>query len=109
MDNNPNTLEAIYRLTKENNEMLHSMRRAAFLSGIFKFLVFLAVVIAPVWFYMTYLDDTVRSLIKTMSDLQGTNSAVSAQSATFMEQLRQLQSLVPAALEQIQQGTTTAQ
>lgn len=106
---NQNMIEAIYRLTKENNEMLHSMRRAAFVSGVLKFMIFVVAIFAPIWFYMTYLDSTVQSLIKTMSDLQGTNSAVSSQSATFMQQLRQLQDLVPQALEKIQQGTTTTQ
>ena len=49
-------LQEIYRLTKENNQMLHAMRRNAFLGGLFKFIFYAVVFIAlPAWVYITYL------------------------------------------------------
>ena len=40
-------LEEILRLTKENNRMLHKMRRSAFLGGLFKFIMWAAFIIIP--------------------------------------------------------------
>lgn len=106
-NNNPNLNEAILRLVKENNQMLHAMRRNAFLGGLFKLVIYAVLIFAPIWYYMTYLQPTVDSMLKTVQELQGTSASVSAQGSGFMEQLKQLQAMVPDALAKLQQASSS--
>jgi hypothetical protein len=101
---NPNMLEAIYRLTKENNEMLRAERRGRFLGGLFRFVFYGVLILAPLWYYMTYLHPTVQSLLETTAQLQGMAGGSAAQGGGFVEQLKQLQAMVPGALEKLQQA-----
>ena len=50
---NDHLLREIYRLTRENNEMMHRQRRSAFFWGFIKFVVYAALLAAPIWFYPT--------------------------------------------------------
>lgn len=104
---NQNLSEATYRLAKENNEMLHSMRRRAFLGGVIRTIIFIALLAAPIWFYMTYLNASMQSLIKAVNAMEGTNASVSAQGAGFMEQLKKLEAAVPGVLQKLQQSASS--
>lgn len=64
--------QELYRLTRENNRMLHSMRRNAFWGGLLKFIIYAVFLLAPFWFYMTYLNGTVQNLLQTVNRIQGT-------------------------------------
>lgn len=56
----PRKEEELYRMTRENNQMLHSMRRSAFWGGVIKFTFYILVlVVAPLWFYNVYLQPIV--------------------------------------------------
>lgn len=105
---NPNLLEAIYRLTKENNEMLRAERRGRFLGGLFRFVFYGALILAPLWYYMTYLHPTVQSLLETTAQLQGMAGGSATQGGGFVEQLKQLQEMVPGALEKLQQAASSS-
>lgn len=72
-------LRETYRLTQENNRLLHKMRRAAFWSRVFSFLVYAALLIAPLWFYMQYLAPVVDQMFKAVQQVQGTGAQASAQ------------------------------
>ncbi len=71
--------QEMYRLTRENNRMLHAMRRNAFWGGILKFIFWSAILIAPIWFYMTYLNATVEKMLHTIDQVQGTGAKAQAQ------------------------------
>ena len=67
--NHDQTAEEVYRLVKENNKMLHGMRRRAFFGGIFKLVFWIALIVAPIWFYQTYLSPVVGSMLKSMNQV----------------------------------------
>lgn len=71
--------QEMYRLTKENNKMLHKMRRNAIWGGVFKLIFWALVFLAPIWFYMTYLSATVERMIQTVEQIQGTGAKAQAQ------------------------------
>lgn len=90
-------MQEMYKLTRENNRMLHSMRRNAFWGGILKFIVYAAFLLAPIWFYYAYLDASVQSLIKTMNQIQGTGSSAQVQLSNFSEMIKQFEEKLKSA------------
>jgi len=95
MDLNPEQGQQreIYRLVRENNKMLHSMRRNAFWGGVIKFLLYAILLVAlPWWLYMTYLEPVVKSTMQAVDQIQGTGAKAEAQFGSFQEMLKQLQS-----------------
>lgn len=88
-------LDEILRLTKENNHMLHAMRRNAFLGGLFKLILWAALIILPLWLYMEYLAPVVQSMIETMQTLQGTGASAQAQFGDLNNALQRLQQQFP--------------
>jgi len=65
--------QEMYRMTRENNKMLHAMRRNALWGGLLKFILYAVFLLAPIWFYMTYLNGAVQNLLNTMNRIQGTS------------------------------------
>lgn len=96
MESDQTQLQEIYRLTKENNHMLHKMRRNAFWGGIFKFVFWAAILIAPLWFYMAYLAPVVDDMMRTVQQIQGTSAKAQVQLGGFQEMLKQLQQKIPS-------------
>jgi hypothetical protein len=88
-------LEQVLKLSKENNRMLRSMRRNAFLGVLFKLALWAALIILPFWFYMTYLAPVVQSTLETMQKVQGTSVEAQAQFNKLTESLQQLQAMFP--------------
>jgi len=88
--------QEIYRLVRENNQMLHKMRRHAFWGGIFKFIFWTAILIAPLWFYMTYLNATVEKMLRTVDQIQGTGAKAQAQIGSFESAWKQFESKLPS-------------
>ncbi len=79
-------------MTKENNQMLHAMRRSAFWGGIFKFIIYAVFLLAPLWFYMQYLSPIVNQALKTMQQAQSTGASAQTQLTGLQDALKQLQS-----------------
>lgn len=75
--------QEMYRLVKDNNHMLHKMRRNAMWGGVFKIVFWAAILLAPIWFYMTYLDATVQRMLHTIEQIQGTGAKAQAQMSGF--------------------------
>ena len=85
--------EEIYRLTKDNNKILHRMRRNAFIGGIVKFIFYILVlVIAPLWLYVTYLSPVLDQAMQTIDQVQGTSVKAQAQFQGFQDALKKFQS-----------------
>ncbi len=58
------------RLLLENNQMLHKMRRSAFLGTIFKIVWFLFVLGVPVYLYFSYIKPNMGNLLEQYGALQ---------------------------------------
>ena len=89
--NNDQLLREIHRLTRENNEMMHHMRRSAFFWGFVKFIIYAALLTAPVWFYLTYLNGAVQQMIATVNKIEGTSSQAQNQFQGFENALQQVE------------------
>ncbi len=96
-------LEQVLRLAKENNQMLRSMRRNAWLGGIFKLAMWAVFIILPLWLYLQYiapLMGTMLGTIEQMQQLQGTGTQVQAQFGDLNESLQKLKSAFPQYFQQ---------
>lgn len=72
------TLEDVYELAKENNRMLHAMRRDAFVGGIMKFVFWIVLfVVLPYIAYTVYLApylSGIQSAYNNLNEQAGTLS-----------------------------------
>ena len=89
-------IDELMRLTKENNKMLHAMRRSAWLGGIFKLLMWAAFIIVPFWLYMQYLAPIMEQMLKTYEQVQGTSAQAHAQLTGLQEAFQKFQSMYGA-------------
>jgi hypothetical protein len=85
MPNDHDLLKEIHRLTLDNNRQLHKMRRSAFWGRLISFVVYAALLIAPLWFYMQYLAPVVDQMFNTMQEFRGTGTQASAQFNALQE------------------------
>ena len=89
-------LQDIFKMTKENNKMLHAMRRNAFIGGILRFVIWILLfVVAPYWIYMTYLAPVVQQMNATLTSFQGTGAKAQAQFGSLQETLKNLEEKIP--------------
>ena len=89
-------LEETYRLAKENNKLLHAMRRSAFLGRLVKFIFYILIlVVAPLWVYTTYLAPLVGNLQQTLNQIQGTNAKAQSGLNSLQSALKQVESKIP--------------
>lgn len=84
-------LRETYRLTLENNRMLHKMRRNAFWGSIIHFIVYAALLAAPIWFYLSYLAPVVDRMFNTVQQMQGTGAQASAQFTQLQDMWKQFE------------------
>lgn len=84
-------LQEIHRLTQENNRLLHKMRRSAMWGRLVTFVIYAALLLAPVWFYLTYLNGTVQQLLKMYGQLQGGGQQAQGEYQQIQQALQQLQ------------------
>jgi hypothetical protein len=64
-------LHEIYQLVRDNNKMLHAMRRNAFWGGLFRLVMYLAFIGVPIWLYFSYLAPIVKQMDATLSAATG--------------------------------------
>jgi len=90
------TIQEIYRLTRENNRMLHAMRRNAFFSSVLKFAFYAAAIGLFVWSYLQFVAPMIDQTLKVMQQVQGTGAQAQAQLSGFEDTLKKLQQMVPS-------------
>ena len=95
-------LEQVLKLAKENNRMLHSMRRNAFLGGLFKFILWAAFIIIPFWLYMQYLAPVMQGALNTINQMQGTGAKAQAQFGDLNAALQKMQAQFPSYFQKQQ-------
>ena len=86
-------IDDLLRLTRENNKMLHAMRRSAWLGGIFKLIMWVALVIIPLYFYMQYIAPVMQSMLESYQQIQGTSAKAQAQFGelnTYIQKFQQM-------------------
>ena len=88
-------IKQTYALTRENNRMLHAMRRGAFLGGLFRIVMWLAFIIVPAWLYYIYLAPVMTSALNTMQAVQQGGAQAQIQLQDFQKTLQQLRSAIP--------------
>lgn len=93
-------LEQVLRLAKDNNRMLHAMRRSAWLGGILKLVLWAAFIIVPFWLYMQYLAPVMTSAMQTMQQIQGTGAKAQAQFGDLNAAMQKLQEQFPQYFQQ---------
>src|SRR4051812_46184310 len=84
-----------HRLALENNKMLHRMRRAVWVRMVVWLIIYGAVIAAPIWFYMTYLDGAVRNLFHAYDQIQGAGQATESKYENFKSAVQNLESKIP--------------
>ena len=94
-------LQEMLELTRENNRMLHKMRRNAFWGGIIRWVIYAALLLAPLWFYMTYLNDTVQRMMKTIDQMQGTSARAQAQFGDFSAMWKEIEAKFGASTSSV--------
>ena len=72
-------LHETYRLALENNKMLRKMQRRATVHMIVWLIIYAALIAAPIWFYVTYLDGAVQNMLKAYDAIQGGGSQTTRQ------------------------------
>lgn len=86
-------LKETYRLTLENNQMLRSMRRNAFVGSVIKFAIYAALLLVPIWLYLTYVAPMMQDLLNTAQQVQGASADAQARFGDFssvFDQYREL-------------------
>jgi hypothetical protein len=84
-------LRETYRISLENNKMLHRMRRNAFWGGIVRTIVYAALLAAPIWFYLSYLAPVVDKMMNTIQQVQGTSASAQTQFGQLQDAWKQIE------------------
>lgn len=69
--NHDQLLKETYQLARDNNRMLHAMRRNAFLGGILKLAIYAVLIGVPLYFFATYVMPILNTTVNTMNQMQG--------------------------------------
>ena len=85
-------LKEVLELTRENNRMLHAMRRNAFLSGLVRFVFWALILGSSTWFYIQYLNPMLTQALNALQKVQGTSAQVQGQINSLPNILNQLKS-----------------
>lgn len=87
------SMQEILRLTRENNRMLKAMRRSSLFGAIVKTMLWIALILLPLWFYVQYLAPVMESILQTYQQIQGTSAQAQAQFGEMNQYLEQLKNL----------------
>lgn len=92
---NNEQLQELLQLTRDNNRMLHAMRRNAFIGGTIKLALYAAMLILPFIIYTMYLAPIVADMQRVMNQVQGTGTQAQAQMQGLQDALKGLQQYIP--------------
>lgn len=82
------SLEEVYKLARENNKMLHAMRRDAFVGGIVKFVWWIALfIVIPYILYVLYLQPYLENIQAAYQNISDSASTLSG-AAKDVEELK---------------------
>lgn len=84
-------LEEMYHATMENNRMLKSMRRSAFVGGIVKAIWWVAILIVLPYLAWIYIQPYLENVLNQYQQIQTKTGAVTTQATDLQKQLNSLQ------------------
>ena len=87
-------LEETYELAKSNNKMLRKMRRNAFIGGVFKLIIWVALLGIPIWIYFTFFQPVINDLLNTMGQVQRTGEQIQQAGTGASVQLQEFRNLL---------------
>ncbi len=90
-------LRETYRLAQENNRMLHKIRRSAFIHSVIWIVVYGALIFAPIWFYLSYLQAPVQQMIKSYAQIASTGAQIHNQYQGFNQSVVNFLTKLPGA------------
>ena len=82
------------RLVEENHAMLRKMRRGATVRMIIWLVIYAAIIAAPIWLYVTYLDGAVQKMLKAYDAFQGTSSGAAQQYQGMQDAIKEFQARI---------------
>lgn len=88
-------MEEMYQLTRDNNRMLHAMRRNAFLSGLIRIVFWAAIIAFTVWSYMQFINPVLQSVVNATEQIQAVGGSAGIQISNLQEALNGLKGKVP--------------
>ena len=83
-------LEEMYKATMENNQMLRSMRRTAFVGGIVKAIWWIFILIVLPYFTWLYIQPYLDNIMSQYQAVQAQSGALSTQAGNLQKQLNGL-------------------
>lgn len=93
--NKDDLLEETYRLARDNNRMLHAMRRNAFLSGLVRVIFWVAIVGFTVWSYMQFVDPVLQSVVRASAQIQAVGGSAGAQISDLQNAINSIKGVIP--------------
>ena len=72
------TLEQVYRLAKENNQMVKAMRRDAFVKGIIGFVWWIIILFVLPYITWLYVQPYVAKVTAAYGQVQGTSNSINS-------------------------------
>lgn len=88
-------LEEMYALVKDNNKMLHGMRRHAFVAGILKFVGYALMIAVPLWFYWQYMQPAIDQMMNTAAKMQTAGKSAEQKMADFQQMITDFKNSIP--------------
>ena len=107
MDPNKQTLNEILQLSRDSNNVLHGIRRSAFFWGFLKFVVYMVLFAAPIWFYLTYVSGTLDQAVNALNKLQGTKTEAQTKFDGFEKMVKDLKERLPVLMQQENNASST--
>ena len=81
----------MFEMVKDNNRMLHSMRRSAFVGGIFKAITWIVFLIVIPYFTWLYLEPYLTLITDQYQQIQGQ----SAEASQFIDKIKEAGNGIP--------------
>jgi preprotein translocase subunit SecY len=87
-------LKETYELSKENNKMLHSARRSAFIGGLLKMAMYAAFIILPSYFFYTNIVPMLTETANKVNTVQEKVQGAAGQAQTISNTINQYKDLI---------------
>jgi len=83
-------LEEMYQMVKENNSMLRSARRSAFIGGIFKIIWWALILVILPYLTWLYIQPYLENVMSQYQNIQGQGAALQNQAGDLQKQIDSL-------------------
>lgn len=100
-------LQETYQLTKENNAMLHSSRRWAFIHAIIKWTIYLALIGFPLYYFVNNVLPMLNTGVEKLNDVQKAIGKVQGATQNVGGQFNELNNLLQKAKEAMSTSDST--